>query len=110
MESFALITLGLYIPIAAGLWKCFQKAGKTGWWSIIPIWNIYVIIKISGLSGWWLVGFLIPFVNWIVMFYIHIKFVQKFGKGVAFGIILTILPFIFYPVLGFGNSRYKPDI
>jgi hypothetical protein len=31
----------------------------------------------------------------------------KFGKGVGFAIGLIFLPFIFYPILGFGDAQYS---
>ena len=32
---------------------------------------------------------------------------KHFGKGVGFGIGLLLLPFIFYPILGFGSATYQ---
>jgi len=36
-----------------GLWKIFIKAGKPGWASIIPIYNIIVLLEIIGKPLWW---------------------------------------------------------
>ena len=41
--------------IIAGVWKVFVKAGKPGWASLIPIYNIVVILQIVGRPIWWLV-------------------------------------------------------
>lgn len=35
-------------------WKIFKKAGLAGWKSIIPIYNLYCLYRISGMSGWWI--------------------------------------------------------
>jgi hypothetical protein len=31
-----------------------------------------------------------------------------FGKGPGFAVGMILLPFIFYPMLGFGDARYQP--
>ena len=43
------------VLVIAGLWKTFVKAGEPGWGAIIPFYNIYLIIKVAGRPGWWLI-------------------------------------------------------
>ncbi len=88
-------------------WMLFVKAGKPGWASIVPIYNVYTLIKISGHSGWWLIFMLIPIVNIIAGIIIWIDVAKKFGKGVGFGIGLIFLNFIFAGILAFGSSTYE---
>jgi hypothetical protein len=38
---------------------------------------------------------------------VSIDVAKGFGKDVGFGIGLAFLPFIFYPILGFGSSQYQ---
>lgn len=99
-----LIFLALYI--AAG-WMVFQKAGQAGWKWIIPIYNIWVLLKVVGRPGWWLLLFLIPIVNIIIWFIIAIDLSKSFGHGVGLGIGIAILPYIFLLVLGFGSATYQ---
>jgi hypothetical protein len=47
-----LAVLALTIVIFAGFWKTFQKAGEPGWAGLIPIYNLYVLVRISG-NAWW---------------------------------------------------------
>jgi uncharacterized protein DUF5684 len=98
---FAVIILEI-----AGIWKVFTKAGEPGWAAIIPIYNIYVMLKIGGHPGWWLLLFLIPFVNIVIFFIMGIDVAKSFGKSTAFGVGLVLLGFIFWPILGFGDARY----
>src|ERR1700690_1558250 len=42
------------------LWKVYQKAGQPGWASIIPIYNAYILLKIAGRPGWWLLLYFVP--------------------------------------------------
>jgi Family of unknown function (DUF5684) len=37
---------------------------------------------------------------------VSLELAKRFGKGVGLGIGIALLPFIFYPVLGFGPDRY----
>lgn len=98
---FAVILL-----IIAGMWKIFVKAGKPGWAAIVPIYNIIVLLEITGKPIWWFILMLIPFVNLIVFIIVLVELAKRFGKGVGFAIGLLLLPFIFYPVLGFGSAQY----
>ncbi len=97
----------IIILLIAAMWKVFSKAGQPGWAAIIPIYNIYVLCKVAGRPGWWLLLMLIPFVNIIIAIILNIDIAKNFGKGVGFGIGMIFLPFIFYPILGFGSAQYQ---
>ena len=101
-----LVELAAVVLLFAGMWKVFQKAGKPGWAAIIPIYNIIVLLEIVGKPLWWIVLYLIPVVNFIAVILVCIELAKRFGKGVGFGIGLAFLPFIFYPILGFGDATY----
>ena len=96
------------IPTIAGMWKAFEKAGQPGWASIIPIYNIVVILQIAGKPVWFLVLFFVPVVSVIAPFIVYIPFVERYGKGAGFGILCVFLPFIGFPMLGFGDAQYTP--
>jgi hypothetical protein len=101
-----LVELALVVVVVAGLWQTFAKAGKPGWAAIVPFYNIIVMLEIAGRPLWWIILFLIPCVNVVVSFIVAIDIAKSFGKDVAYGIGLALLPFIFYPLLGFGDARY----
>ena len=52
-----LVWLALIVLVLAGWWKMFEKAGQPGWAAIIPIYNLYILLKIAGRPGWWLILF-----------------------------------------------------
>ena len=87
------------------MWKVFTKAGKPGWASIIPIYNIYVMCEIGGKEWWYILLTFIPVVNIFALFMICNGIAQKFGKGVGFTIGMVLLPPIFFMILGFGKSN-----
>ncbi len=96
-----------------GMWKVFTKAGEKGWKCLIPIYNMVILFRISGLSPWIIFGYLaciIPFLGWIVCLGISIyqcnSLAKAFGKDVGYTIGLLFLPTIFYMILGFGNAQY----
>lgn len=97
------------VVMVASCWKIFTKAGKPGWASIVPIYNLIVILEIVGRPVWWIVLMLIPFVNFIVGIVIALDLARKFGKSTAFGIGLALLGPIFLPMLAFGSATYNKD-
>ena len=102
-----LIYLAIIILMVASIWKIFVKAGKPGWAAIVPIYNIIVLLEIVDKPIWWIVLFFIPIVSLIAAILIAVALAQKFGKGVGFAIGMLILPFVFYPMLGFGSAQYQ---
>ena len=104
---FWIFWLAFMILMIAACWKIFTKAGQPGWASIIPIYNWYILCKIVGRPGWWVILLLIPFVNFIVGIILCIDLAKSFGKGVGFGIGLILLSVIFFPILGFGSAQYQ---
>lgn len=102
-----LFMLVVFIAVLAGVWKVFVKAGRPGWASLIPIYNIVVLLQIVGRPVWWLILLIIPIVGIVVSFIVSIDMAKSFGKGTGFGIGLALLGVIFYPILGFGDARYS---
>ena len=98
--------LGFLVLILASLWKVFTKAGQPGWACLVPIYNYFIMCKIAGKPGWWVLLMFIPFVNFVIAFIICIGIAEKFGKGAGFGIGLALLGFIFFPILAFGDATY----
>jgi hypothetical protein len=103
---FFIIFIGITLFYAIVFWKVNEKAGHPGWTALIPIYNVYIHIKIAGRPGWWLILFFIPLVNFIVEIVINLEMAENFGKSTGFGIGLTFLGFIFYPILAFGDAKY----
>jgi Na+/melibiose symporter-like transporter len=93
--------------IVAG-WKVFTKAGQPGWASIIPFYNVYVMLTIVGKPGWWLLLFFIPIVNLVIGIIVTLELAKRFGKSGGFAVGLILLPFIFYLILAFGSATYTP--
>jgi len=104
---YGLVYLVLAVVALVAGWKVFSKANQAGWKILIPIYNAYIVLKIVGRPGWWLLLFLIPFVNIIISVIIAIDLAKSFGKSEAFGIVaLFLFSLIGYLILAFGDAKY----
>ena len=106
------IGVGVVIYVAvivfeiAALWHVFVKGGRPGWAAIIPFYNYYVLLKVVGRPGWWLILYFIPIVNIVVWLIVAIDLAKSFAKGTGYGVGVFFLAFVFVPILGFGSARY----
>lgn len=101
------VYLAILIVVIAGCWKVYVKANKPGWACIIPIYNIIVWLEITGRPIWWIILLFIPIVSLVVAIIVSIDLAKSFGKGGGYGIGIAFLPFIFLPMLGFGDAQYQ---
>jgi hypothetical protein len=104
---FFLIYAAVAVVWIAGMWKMFDKGGIEGWWAIIPIANTYHLVKLSGKEWWWFLLFFVPCINFVALIVVSLALAERFGKTPAYGIGLWLLPFIFYPMTGFGDAEYQ---
>ncbi|HBS09479.1 MAG TPA: hypothetical protein DEA69_11860 [Microbacterium sp.] len=103
----SLIGLVIYIIVVVALWRVFSKAGWPGILAIIPIVNMFILVKIAGYSAWLGLLYFIPIANLVLAIIVAIKVGENFGKGGAFSFFLLFLfPFIGYLILGFGDAQY----
>ena len=100
----------MVLLIIVPMWKIFTKAGQPGIAAIIPIWNILVMIEIAKKPTWWIILFLVPFVNFIIMIMIMHGISINFGKDSGFTAGLILLPIVFIPILGYGSAQYSPPV
>jgi len=104
--TFLLFYLAFLVLYAIGAWKMYEKAGHPGWACLIPIYNFYVLCKIVGRPGWWVILLFIPFVNFVIWIIVALDLAKSFGQSTGFAIGLIFLSVIFIMILGFGDSRY----
>lgn len=102
----------IYVIMVIGMWKIFEKAGVEGWKAIIPFYNLYVtIVKVAKKEWWYFILFFIPVVNILVGIKINMEIAKNFriSSPFIFSLGLSFLPFIFYPILGFGQYEYVAE-
>lgn len=100
------ISLIILILTLVGYWKMFVKAGKPGWASIIPFYNMYCMYDIAWGSGWMFLLTFVPCVNFVITIMMCFKLAKAYGQGTGFGFGLLFFPTIFALILGFGKAEY----
>lgn len=106
--TFVLVGLVVAVFYIAVMWKVFTKAGQPGWAAIIPIYNTYVLCKVAGRPGWWVLLFFIPIVDFVILIILCLDIARMFGKSGAFGFFgLFMFSFIGFPILAYGSARYQ---
>lgn len=104
-----------------GVWKLFGKAGKPGFYAVIPFLNLYTLVEITGLPVVWFwysiiagilatwTGGLVGLVNLYLTFIIFRQLLRVFGKSDSVGnvIINLIFPYITLPLLGMSDAQYR---
>jgi hypothetical protein len=104
--GYGIFMVIITIISVAILWKIFVKAGQAGWKAIIPIYDQYILLKIIGRPGWWLLLSFIPLVNVIVAIVIALELGRAFGRSKWFSIFLLVIFPIGYLILAFGSTQY----
>lgn len=121
----------LLLPILVGAvlifiakFKMYKKAGVEGWKCLIPYYNTWTECSFVGLNTNWvwillgttlISGFfedaaIISLAVAIITLYFNVllsvSVAQSFGKDTGFAVGLILLPFVFYPIIGFGKAQY----
>lgn len=98
-----------------GLYGTFKKAGIEPWKALIPFYNTWQIVQVTGIKKIWFWLQFIPVAGQFITIWIGIIWVMHFGR---FSLIdhaaLVIAPFIYMPYVGFspdvkyiGHERFK---
>ena len=106
MVVYCIVVLAIAVLIIAGMWKMFVKAGKPGWGAIVPFYNTYCLFEMSFGNGWLFLLLFVPCVNAVMEIIMLVKLAKAFGKGGGFAVGLIFLPYVFIPMLGFGDAEY----
>ena len=133
MLIIAMIYLGVILILTVietvGKWQVYKKMGIPPWKCLVPYYNIYVEYKAvwrKELFFLWLpltiaefflpgmyedIGLLLRLIviavsisRMVVMFLFCEKMAKAFDKGLGYAIGLFLVPFIFYPIIGFSKN------
>ncbi len=106
---YLVVWFAVTVPGALLGWlRVFPKAGRPWWAALIPLYNVYVlVVGVARLSLLWFVLIFVPVLGIIPAILVNLEVARRFGKSEAFGLGLTLLGFVFYPLLGFGSDRYQ---
>lgn len=104
---YVVVMLVVMVIMISSMWKIFAKAKKPGWASLVPIYNVIVLLEVVGKPAWWVVLMFVPLANAVLMILVSLELAKVFGKGSGFAIGLILFPIIFFPMLAFGGGQYK---
>lgn len=119
------IVIGYAVLYIISMWKLFKKAGKNGWEAIVPYYNTYVLIEISGLNWWYFLitmagpiltiigleslSFITLIAGYAVNFFVFWNLAKKMHKStVSTAILGTLFSGIMIPIMGLSKD-YQYD-
>ena len=103
---FFLLYIGIIALMIISMWKIFVKANQPGWAAIVPFYNYYVMIEIAKKPTWWFGMMFVPLANIVFIIMIINGLVKNFGKSEGFTVGVIFLPYVFFPILAFGDAKY----
>jgi hypothetical protein len=102
------IVLVLYVIMAISLMKIAKRTNtENAWFAWIPILNLILMLQVAKRPMWWLIFFLVPFINIVgvvLQFVIWVDIAKRLGKSAIFGILAVLISPIFMPYLAFSGS------
>lgn len=120
-----IIAIAFYVVYVIALAKLFKKAGEDGWKAIIPFYNVFVLIQISGLNWWYFLiaisgtictitkidglNYICNLAGMAVNFFVFYNIAKKMKQQpVGYGVAGIFVAPIITMVLGFSN-KYTYD-
>ena len=86
-----IVTIAIYVYLAICLQTIARKTGtEHGWLAWIPIANAYLMCKVAGKPGWWLLLFFIPIVNIVFMVIVWMGIAEARDKKGWLGILMIV--------------------
>ena len=77
-------------------WRLYSLAGKKSWASLIPVYNVIILMDIIKRPRWWVILIFIPVVNILMFSIIWIETIRCFGKKSTAQSILVLITLGFY--------------
>jgi signal peptidase I len=90
-------------PYLAMWWKSFPKAGRKSWEALIPVYNYFVVFKITCSKPFWSLLLVFPGVHLVMWATANVSFIRRFG----FYSFTDTLQGILFPYLIFNKIANK---
>ena len=79
--EWIILFLAFQIIYFLSTWKLFIKAGEKPIYSLIPFYNLFIMMKIIKRPKWWFILLFIPVINLLMAGVIIIEILRSFGKN-----------------------------
>ena len=109
--EWIILFLAFQIIYFLSTWKLFIKAGEKPIYSLIPFYNLIIMMKIIRRPKWWFILLFIPVINLLMAGVIIIEILRSFGKNSNLDTLIglvslgTYITYINY----FGSIDYVRD-
>lgn len=108
MSIPVVLLLLLLVIYSITLPKIFVKAGEESWKGYIPVFNLFVLIKLLKRPFWWIFLLFVPGVNLIMFTILHVETAIAFDKrNAGEQWFAGVLPWVFLPMLAFSEPDAK---
>lgn len=109
-----IIVIIVYVIVALSLMRIAKRTNTpNAWFAWIPILNLILMLQIAKRPMWWLIFFLVPFINIVgivLQFVIWVDIAKLLGKQAWMGILAGLIPIIFVPYLAFSGNDTPPAV
>ncbi|MDR1792113.1 MAG: signal peptidase I [Bacteroidales bacterium] len=102
----AVYTVLCFVGNFVGLAGVFKKAGVPAWKALVPVYQLFVWIKVLQKPKWWLIFAFIPYFGIFVLMLMTWRTIRMFDKTRYITLIpATFFPFISMPYYGFSKKE-----
>jgi signal peptidase I len=89
-----------------GLYKIFEKTGRTPWKALVPFLNFYEWARLLNRPWWWVFLMIVPGVNILMYAVLGVLTAQHFGKRKTTDLIIAaFFPYLYIVYLGFSAEQ-----
>ena len=99
--SISWLLLIFSISLIISMWLIFKKLGEKGWKSIIPIYNLWCLSRLTLGSPWYSLFIFIPFFNVIMILTLFYCLGRRFERKRLYCVALMFFPTVVLPLLAF---------
>ena len=86
------------------LFFLFKKYEENKWYSLVPVLNKLILIKIAGKPVFWILLIYVPFLNYFFMYSINKEIAEENGFDSKLALGMTFLPSVFYGKVSFNDN------
>lgn len=101
-EKIFYLLLILYIE---SVFFLFKRHHQNPWFSLVPVLNNWILLKIAGKPAWWNFMIYVPIVRYFILYQVNVTLAADAGKNRTFAIGMTFIPSIFYGYLYLNDKR-----
>jgi hypothetical protein len=93
------------------IWRIARKTNTAdSWMAWIPLLNLYLVCRIGGESGAWVLACLIPYVGIIVALLLLVQLPKALGVkgGEKYLVVVPLVNYIYLGYLAFRREKHQP--